>query len=205
MITDRNSSGAKKPKISILSILILSLFIGLIVGAGIDKSYILPVALVTAIILYVKRDKIAATDIQTPSSAKLTKPNHSTGSIYHWPESGQFNCAVDAKPYQKTIQQLIQENIAASDQLLSAQTRIFTAQLIPDLSNPFDMDIIRVEIHQQTIGHLYGEQARNFRNQLKENELSDQATCCKALITINNPAGDKPPHYSVMLDLVLPE
>lgn len=201
--SDDNRNGAKKPEISILSLLVLSLFIGLIVGAGIDKSFILPVALITAIIFYIKRDKIAAADIQTPSSAKPAEPNRSIENSYHWPDLGQFSCAVHAEPYQKTIQQLVQENIAAPDQSSPAQPLIYTAQLIPDLSNPFDTDIIRVEIHQQTVGHLYGESAHNFRDQLKEKQLADQITFCKALIIIVNPAGGKSLYYCVMLDLTL--
>ncbi|MGZ0018934.1 hypothetical protein [Nitrosomonas sp. wSCUT-2] len=203
--SDRNPEGDKKPEISLLSLLILSFFIGLIVGAGIDKSLILPVTLVTAIIFYIKRDKIAIADIQTPSSAKSTKHNHSIENTYHWPDLGQFSCAIHAEPYQKTIQQLVQENTAASDQSPSAQSLIFTAQLIPDLSNPFDTDIIRVEIHQQTVGHLYGEPARSFRDQLKEKQLADQVTFCKALIIIVNSDESKPLHYRVMLDLTLPD
>lgn len=203
--SDRNPDGDKKPEISLLSLLILSLFIGLIVGAGIDKSLILPVTLVTAIIFYIKRDRIAATDTDTPSNIPATKQHHLTGNSYHWPESGQFSCAIHAEPYQKTIQQLVHENTAASDQPPLTQSLIFTAQLIPDLSNPFDTDIIRVEIHQQTVGHLYGEPARSFRDQLKEKQLTDEVTLCKALIIIVNSDGSKPLHYRVMLDLTLPD
>jgi len=191
-----DSSPDRKPGISILSILVLSLFIGLIAGAGGGVSHILPVALVSAVILYFNRDKIAASDVKknVQSHAKPVQ------SHYAWPEPGQFACTVSAKPYQKVIEQLVQENSIRFETAMASQSHDFKVELIPDASNPFDTDVVRVEIHNHTIGHFSRQQAHSFRHKLKEKELEDQITTCRAILTRNNEMEDKKPGYGVSLD-----
>lgn len=192
-----NSSPDRKPGISILSILVLSLFFGLIVGAGTDKSHILPVALISAVILYFNREKIAASDVEksAPSHAKPVE------SHYAWPEPGQFACTVSAEPYQKAIEQLVQENSIHFENATAPQSHDFKVELIPDASNPFDTDVVRVETHNHTIGHFSRQQAHSFRHQLKEKELEDQITTCRAILIRNNEMEDKKPGYGVRLDI----
>ncbi|MXS81972.1 hypothetical protein [Nitrosomonas oligotropha] len=192
-----DSSPDRKPGISILSILVLSLFFGLIVGAGSDKSHILPVALISAVILYFNRDKIAASDVKknAPSHAKPAQ------SHYAWPEPGQFACAVSAEPYQKVIEQLVQENSIRFETATASQSHDFKVELIPDASNPFDTDVVRVEIHNHTIGHFSRQQAHSFRHKLREKELEDQITTCRSVLTKHGETDDKKPGYGVRLDI----
>lgn len=189
--------GEQKPGISIASILGLSVFLGLITGAGAGVSFILPVTLISALILYFKRDKIAAADVKK-SAQSHAKP---AKSHYAWPEPGQFACTVSAAPYQKAIEQLMQENSIRFETATAPQSYDFKVELIPDASNPFDTDVVRVEIHSHTIGHFSRQQAHSFRDKLKEMELEDQITTCRAILTRNNEMDGKRPGYGVKLDI----
>ena len=80
---------------SLLAILSFSLIFGLMAGASVDKSHILPVALISAIILYVSRDKIAARESATQSNDDSQPNANITESYYAWPELGQFAFAID--------------------------------------------------------------------------------------------------------------
>jgi len=54
-----DASGSPKSELGILPILIISLFVGLIAGAGVDnKLHILPVAFVVAVVLFINRKKL---------------------------------------------------------------------------------------------------------------------------------------------------
>jgi hypothetical protein len=189
--------GEQKPGISIASILGLSVFLGLITGAGAGVSLILPVTLISALILYFNRDKIAAADVKK-SAQSHAKP---AKSHYAWPEPGQFTCTVSAAPYQKVIEQLMQENSVRFETATAPQSYDFKVELIPDASNPFDTDVVRVEIHSHTIGHFSRQQAHSFRDKLKEKELEDQITTCRAILTRNNEIDGKKTGYGVRLDI----
>ena len=190
--------GEQKPGISIASILGLSVFLGLITGAGAGVSLILPVTLISALILYFNRDKIAATGTPEESVRKSAKAAQGT---YIWPELGQFACTISTEPYQKAIEQLVQENSIRFETATAPQSHDFKAELIPDASNPFDTDVVRVEIHNHTIGHFSRQQAHSFRHRLKEKELEDQITTCRAILTKHGEADDKKPGYGVRLDI----
>lgn len=193
----------QKPGISILSILVLSLFIGLIAGAGIDKSQIVPIALISAVILFINRHKIAASDA-TPWP-KNNEQQHNAASTYIWPERGQFACAISAEPYQGTLQQLLQENIINSDDGSDPMAHILQAQLIPDNSNPYDSEVVRISIHNRSVGYLSRKQAHNFLRILNEKRLSNQITLCNAIITKNDATNNKKPGYGVKLDIEIVE
>lgn len=204
MNQEPDSSGnpsEQKPGISIASILGLSAFLGLITGAGAGVSLILPVTLISAIILYFNRDKIAASDVKkgAPSHAKPAQ------SHYAWPELGQFACTISAEPYQRVIEQLVQENSICFETATASQSHDFKVELIPDASNPFDTDVVRVEIQNHTIGHFSRQQAHSFRHKLKEKELEDQITTCRAVLTKHGEADDRKPGYGVRLDIELVE
>jgi hypothetical protein len=194
--------GEQKPGISIASILGLSVFLGLIVGAGAGAAQVLPVTLISAIILYVNRDKIAASGAPEKGARKSAKPAQGT---YVWPEFGRFACTISTEPYQKTIKQLVQENSICFENVTDPQSCGFKVELIPDASNPFDTDVVRVEIHNHTIGHFSRQQAHSFRYKLKEKELEDQITTCNAILTRHGEMEDKKPGYGVRLDIELVE
>lgn len=196
--TSDDSPDITEPKISILSILIVSLFIGLIAGAGVDKSYILPIALVSAAILIVNRNKIASATQPEKSPRQHTAPAE---GYYTWPESDQFACSIATAPRQQVLQQLVQENTINSDDNSSTETRILKAHLIPDNSNPFDSDVVHIDINGHTVYYLSREESRSFRRRLHEKELSNQVTICNAIISGNSKANKKTLHYTIKLDI----
>lgn len=195
-----NSHGKQKPKISILSILTVSLFIGLIVGAGVDKSHILPVTLIAAVILFINRHKIADSDTPIRTNSN-TQPHINPANPYAWPELGEFACTISAEPYQHTLQQLTQENTFDPEEDSDPIPHILEAHLIPDNSNPFDSDVVRINIHDRAVGYLSRKQARGFLRKLNEKGLSNQITICNAIITKNDEMNSKKPGYGVRLDI----
>ncbi|MBS0299135.1 MAG: hypothetical protein JSR32_04245 [Proteobacteria bacterium] len=190
--------GKQKPGISIASILGLSAFLGLITGAGAGVSLILPVTLISAIILYFNRDKIAASGTLEKGIRKSAKPAQGT---YVWPEFGQFACTISTGPYQQAIEQLVQENGFDVENAAAAQSHVLRAHLIPDNSNPYDSNIVRVNINDRTVGYFDHQPARSFLDQLEEKGLSEQVTICNAMITRSVDADGKKIRYGVRLDI----
>ena len=190
--------GEQKPGIGIASILGLSVFLGLIAGAGAGMSLILPVTLVSALILYINRDKIAASGTQEKSA----KPAQGT---YVWPESGQFACVISTQPYQRAIAQLAEENGIDFASAATAQSHILRAHLIPDNSNPYDSDMVRVNIDGRAVGYFDHQPARSFLEQLDEKRLSGQITICNAMLTKRAGEDGKKVSYGVRLDIALAE
>ncbi|MCC7090364.1 MAG: hypothetical protein IT524_00190 [Nitrosomonas sp.] len=196
-----DSSGKEKPEIGVGPILGLALFLGLMIGAATDKSHILPATLICAIILYTNRHKIAAQD--TPNS---TSHNASpTPKIYYaWPESKQYAVTISAVPYQQEIQQLAQENPVNPDST-GTKRRFFLALLEPVNDNPYDDNVIRVDIGEHTVGYLSYDQAQRFRKLLKDHQLSNQITTCMAVLIENaETQTDQTVRYGIKLDLALP-
>ncbi len=189
-----SSHDEQKPKISILSILVLSLFFGFIVGAGTDKMHILPVALVAAIILYTNREKIAA---QSTTQKPHASSEPDSQLHYVWPQTNRFDCIVTARPYQPVIRQIVQQ------QSTGMPMPILQACLIPDESNPFDSDMVYVSIHGHTVAFLDREQAQHFQRMLKEKGLSNQTTICNAMISTIDAGESGNPQYIIKLDLTL--
>ncbi len=183
---------------SLLSILVFSLIFGLMAGASVDKSHILPVALITAIILYISRDKIAAREPAALSHVDSQQNTSTASSYYAWPELGQFAIAVDGESFQDAIKQLLQENAIVPDEDSSPETYILTAHLIPDNNNPYDSNAVRIDISNRTIGYLNREQALSFRRRLDEKALANQITTCYAIITESSEENEK---NNVKLDI----
>ncbi len=195
-----DSSHGEKPGLSILSILGLSLFLGLIAGAGSDKSHILPVALISAIILYSNRKKITAKELPAQSNN-----NDAPKDYYAWPELNQFPVEISAIPYQKSIQQLAQENPINPEETTRTTARFFKAQLVPINDNPFDDYLIRIDINNKTVGYLNYDQARSFRRKLNNKQHANQITTCAAMLVDNGPIQDGKVHYGIRLDIELLE
>lgn len=189
----------QEPEMGVLSILILSLFIGLIAGAGVDKSHILPIAFVSAVVLLVNRKKIAAGKTATQAEDGSQPSLSTTEDYYAWPKRGQFAVTVKGELYQEAIRQLIQENAANADSDSGAQ--IFQAHLMPDNDNSCDSGVVRVNIDNRTVGYLNREEARNFHRRLDEKGLSNRITVCNAIITGGSEVDGKTFNYDVKLDM----
>ncbi|PSJ18350.1 hypothetical protein [Nitrosomonas supralitoralis] len=193
-----DSPEKQEPKISVFSILIMSLFIGLIAGAGVDTSYILPIALISAVVLIVNRNKIVTVD----QSDKNARPHvNPVQSYYTWPELDQFACTIAAAPFQKVISQLIQENVINPDNNSITQTHILKAHLIPDSSNPFDTDVVHIDINGRSICYLSREESTSLCSRLNEKKLSNQITICNAIISWSSETNKKTLCYTVKLDI----
>lgn len=190
---------------SLLSILAFSLIFGLMAGASVDKSHILPVALITAIILYVSRDKIAAREPEALSHADSQQDTNTASGYYVWPELGQFAFAIDGESFQDAIKQLLQENAIAPGEDSALKIHILTAHLIPDTDNPHDSSAVRVDINSRTVGYFNRVQALSFRSRLDEKGLSNQITTCSAIIIRSNDENGMTPNYDVRLDIELLE
>jgi hypothetical protein len=171
------------------------------VGAGVDKSHILPIALITAVILFINRKKIAAANTAVHSDNDLQHDIKSTKDYYTWPELGRFAFVVAAESYQGAIKQLVRENAINPNEDSDPKAYILKAYLIPDNDNPYDSSAVRVDIDNRTIGHLNREQAHNFRCRLDEKKLSHQITTCNAIITGGSEINGKTINYGVRLDI----
>ena len=57
---------------------------------------------------------------------------------------------------------------------------------MPVNDNPYDDNVIRVDIGDHTVGYLSYDQARSFRQKLKDNQLSNQTTTCTAALIEND-------------------
>lgn len=196
-----DSSAEEKPEIGLGSIFGLALFLGLMIGAATDKSHILPATAICAIILYTNRHKIAAQDTPNPANPDASP---APKIYYAWPESKQYAVTISAVPYQQAIQQLAHENPVNPDST-GTKKRYFLALLEPVNDNPYDDNVIRVDIGEHTVGYLSYDQAQRFRKLLKNHQLSNQITTCMAVLIENTePQTDQNVRYGIKLDLALP-
>ncbi|MBY0498977.1 MAG: hypothetical protein K2P74_05085 [Nitrosomonas sp.] len=193
-----DSPDNQKSEISILALLIMSLFIGLIAGAGLDKFYILPIAIISAVILISNRNKIASAVQPEKISRQHIKPVENN---YIWPESGQFACIIATAPYQQVLQQLAQENAINPDENPITKTHILKAHLIIDNSNPFDSDVVHIDIAGHTVYYLNREESISFRRRLREKGVCNQIITCNAIISGSSETNKEPFRYTVKLDI----
>ncbi len=76
------------------------------------------------------------------------------------------------------------------------------AFLVPESDNPYDSEAVRIEIQDQTVGHLDRETARSFREKMTEIGLTGAAAKCSAIIVGGWDRGDDDRgHFGVKLDL----
>ncbi|MDR4518987.1 MAG: HIRAN domain-containing protein [Nitrosomonas sp.] len=195
-----NSPGTRKTELGVLPILVISLFVGLIAGAGVDKSHILPIAAIVAVVMFINRKKIAAERETTLSGNETENTERTTAGDYVWPKLGQFAFSVAAESFQSAIKQLAQENIDRDDDSLF-KTCILKAQLIPDNDNPYDSNAVRIDINNRSVGYLNRDQALGFHRRLEELGISNQVTSCNAMIVKNETVNDNKHVYDVKLDI----
>lgn len=195
-----NSPGSQESELGILPILIISLFVGLIAGAGVDKSHILPITAIVAVVMFINRKKIAAEGEATLSGNDTGITVSTTAGEYVWPKLDRFAFSVATESFQSAIRQLAQENIDRDgDSVLN--TCILKAQLIPDNDNPYDSNAVRIDINNRSVGYLNHNQALGFRRRLEDLGFSNQVTSCNAIIVKNETVNDNKHVYDVKLDI----
>ncbi len=193
----------KSEKLSILSILIFALCIGLLAGAGAGTDHILPVTLITAAVLIASRDKISASSsiVRKELSVEDLQLNHRLGNYYTWPELNQFQYEVRSNSYQGVINRLLQENASNLAKISIDTPLILNAHLIPDSDHLYDRNAIRIDIHDRSIGYLAPEEAPIMHERLNSLDLPNQVTMCKALIYKKSEKTGKNNIYGVRLDI----
>lgn len=116
-------------------------------------------------------------------------------AYFAWPETGFFDFDIVGESNYQTHLMNLQSKYEGES---------IDAYLIPEDNNPFDTKAVRVDIDGQTVGYFDKESARDFRDKLKDKNLTNQITKCKAIITGGNQAGGKKSlHCGVRLDLEL--
>ena len=193
----------KSEKLSILSLFVLALCIGLLAGAGAGNDHILPITLITAVVLIASRDKIAARSnvVNDGLSNGDLQSNHRLENYYTWPELNQFQYDVRSNSYQGAINQLLQENTSFPATISIDVPLILNAHLIPDSDHSYDKNAVRIDIHDRAIGYLSPEEALIFHRRLSQQGLTNQVTMCKVLIGKKRDKVNKTNIYEVKLDI----
>ncbi len=193
----------KSEKLSILSLFVLALCIGLLAGAGAGNDHILPVTLVSAIVLIASRDKIAARSntVREGLNNDDLQSNHSLREYYIWPELNQFQYDVRSNSYQGAINQLLLENVSNSSARSTDAQLILNAHLIPDSDHLYDKNAVRIDIDDRTIGYLTPAEALIFHGRLSQLGLPKQVTICKALIDKTSKEANETNIHRVKLDI----
>lgn len=193
----------KSEKLSILSIIIFALCVGLLAGAGAGNDHILPITLITAVVLIASRDKIAARSnaVSDELSNSDLQSNHHLENYYTWPELNQFQYEVKSNSYQGAINQLLQENTSSPAAVSIDVPLILNAHLIPDGDHLYDKNAVRIDTHDRTIGYLSPEEALIFHRRLSQQGLTNQVTMCRVLIDKKRDKVNKTDIYKVKLDI----
>ena len=193
----------KSEKLSILSIIIFALCVGLLAGAGAGNDHILPITLITAVVLIASRDKIAARSnaVSDELSNSDLQSNHHLENYYTWPELNQFQYEVKSNSYQGAINQLLQENTSSPAAVSIDVPLILNAHLIPDSDHLYDKNAVRIDIHDRTIGYLSPEEALIFHQRLGQQGLTNQVTMCRVFIDKKRDKVNKTDIYKVKLDI----
>lgn len=114
----------------------------------------------------------------------------------HWQPSGLFQLkTVGASYYQDSIAK-IAKNPTGENALVFC-----TATLIPEDTNPYDSNAVKVLIESEHVGYLSRESAVTFRSYFKNFELNVQTTTCDALIGAGFKTQEKTYEYVIELDI----
>jgi hypothetical protein len=94
-----------------------------------------------------------------------------------WPGKGNFDFAIVGEShYQDALKRLAGNHGDRSPDIEA------TASLIPESSNPYDKNAIRVELNGATVGYFSREDAPRFRRRLGGKGLTGSTTSCQAII-----------------------
>lgn len=114
----------------------------------------------------------------------------------HWRPTGLFQLkTVGAYYYHDDIAK-IAKNPTGENALVFC-----TATLIPEDTNPYDKNAIKVQIELSHVGYLSHEHAITFRSYFKEFGLDIQTTTCDAVISAGITVQEKTYNYTIELDV----
>jgi hypothetical protein len=126
-------------------------------------------------------------------SAKL---ENNVSSSLHWQPSGLFQLkTVGASYYQDNIAKIAKNPIGEN------ALAFCTATLIPEDTNRYDSNAIKVVIESEHVGYLSGEFAVTFRSYFKKFELDVQTTTCDAVISAGIKTLERTYEYIIELDI----
>ena len=117
-------------------------------------------------------------------------------SVPHWPSSGQFRLlAVGENFYAEALQAT-----ARNPDGYPALT-FCTAELVPEVNNPYDPNAVAVIVSGRKVAHLSRQDALALRQALSRAGIPASVTTCSAVITGGLFSDGKRYSYSVELDL----
>ncbi|GKS70142.1 hypothetical protein W03_21460 [Nitrosomonas sp. PY1] len=187
---------------SLLAILGLSLSMGLIAGAGINETFIIPVTVCAAAILYFSKNKIANQEVSWQGSQRMDHcvTIDQTKTYFAWPERKKFDCGVSGELYSDDIHQLIhdiQTNHESFQIRSEGHVEVFllTAHLIPCDSN------VQILVRNRILGVFTQEDSETFRLRLKKQNVQQQITTCQAIIQKNVLVEEEALIFRVLLDI----
>lgn len=189
-------------RMSLLAIFGLSLSMGLIAGAGINETFIVPVTVCAAAILYFSKNKIATQEVSWQGNQHMDHcvTIDQTKTYFAWPERKKFDCRVSGELYSDHIHQLIYD-IQTGHESFQIRSEghieifLLTAYLIP-----FDSKV-RIIIRNKILGALTQENSVAFRLRLEKQNLQQQITTCQAIIQKNVLVEEEALIFRVLLDI----
>ena len=189
-------------RMSLLAIFGLSLSMGLIAGAGINETFIVPATVCAAAILYFSKNKIATQEVSWQGNQRMDHcvTIDQTKTYFAWPERKKFDCQVSGELYSDHIHQLIHD-IQTDHESFQIRSEghieifLLTAYLIP-----FDSKV-RIIIRNKILGALTQENSEAFRLRLEKQNLQQQITTCQAIIQKNVLVEEEALIFRVLLDI----
>jgi hypothetical protein len=127
----------------------------------------------------------------TRGSAK-TNPS----PLLHWPPTGLFQLKTVGAYYYHDALAVIARNSFGENALVFC-----TATLIPEDTNPYDRNAIKIQIEGLHVGYLSHEDAIQFRQHFNKFSLDIQTTTCDAVISAGITVPDKTYNYVIELDI----
>ena len=128
--------------------------------------------------------------VEEPPRLAVHEPQY-----FHWPGNGIFRVsAVGESFYRNQIESLAQNG-------LQPALVFCTAHLVPETNNILDPMAVALHVNDLKVAHLSREDAKKFRDTLRDHGLAGQITSCNAVISSGGTTSDRTYDYSIDLDL----
>ena len=142
-----------------------------------------------------ERDTSVSAQCQSTEDISISASIKVSTSL-HWQPSGLFQLkTVGASYYQDNIAKIAKNPIGENAFVFC------TATLIPEDTNPYDSNAVKVLIESEHVGYLSRESAVTFRSYFKKFELDVQTTTCDAVISAGIKTLERTYEYIIELDI----